>query len=177
MSGTRPKTRIASRIEPYWYVIVILIVGGAFVLINHLLTGQTPNRVAIHIAVFDFDIFWYGIFIVGGIALGTLVTSRLAAERAELTMKEYVPSKIRRRPLSSLELPDEISQSFEKRSMTTLGQLLLEWGLSPDRLALSKSGKEEVLSALEKEPDVEQSWLDAAPWRQWNPAAAHNPRT
>lgn len=132
------------RIEPYWYVIGLFIIGAAFVYIRHLATGQTPSRVAIHIGFLDFDIYWYGIFIVAGIALGTWVVSRLAAERARLTMEENVASSIRRRPLSGLDLPDEISQAFEKRSLTTLGDLLLEWGLSPDRLALSKSGKEDV---------------------------------
>jgi len=160
------------RIEPYWYVIGLFIIGAAFVYIRHLVTGQTPGRVALHIGFLDFDIFWYGIFIVGGIALGTWVVSRLAAERARLTMEEHVHAKIRRRPLSELELPEEIARAFEKRSLTTLGQLLLEWGLNPDRLALSKSGQEDVRQVLEHDPDVEQVWLDDAPWRLWNPDIA-----
>jgi phosphatidylglycerol:prolipoprotein diacylglycerol transferase len=160
------------RIEPYWYVIGLFIIGAAAVYIRHLATGQTPSRVAIHIGFLDFDIYWYGIFIVAGIALGTWVVSRLAAERARLTMEENVAASIRRRPLSGLDLPEEISQALEKRSLTTLGELLLEWGLSPDRLALSKSGKEAVRQALENEPDVDPTWLVDAPWRLWNPDIA-----
>ncbi|MGD2078229.1 MAG: prolipoprotein diacylglyceryl transferase [Chloroflexota bacterium] len=157
------------RIEPYWYLIALFIVGAAIVYIRHLVTNQTPSRVAIHIGFLDFDIYWYGIFIVAGIALGTWVVARLAAERAQRTMAVNVPADVRHRPLSDLALPEELAQSFEKRSITTLGQLLLEWGLSPDRLALSKSGKEEVRQILEETPDVEESWLEDAPWRMWNP--------
>jgi phosphatidylglycerol:prolipoprotein diacylglycerol transferase len=156
-------------IEPYWYFIILFIIGAAVIYIRHLITHQTPNRVAIHISFLDFDIFWYGILIVSGIALGTWVTSRLATERAERALRAHVPADIRRRLLSELPLPDKIAETFTKRSLDTLGELLFEWGLNPDRLALSKAGKEEVRQVLQEAPDVEASWLENAPWRQWNP--------
>lgn len=156
-------------IEPYWYFIGLFIIGVTVVYIRHLITHQTPGRVAIHIGFLDFDIFWYGIFIVSGIALGTWVTSRLAEERAQRAMRAHVPPEIRSRPLSELPLPETIAEEFHKHSLTTLGQLLLEWGLNPDRLALSKADKEAVRQVLEETPDVEASWLEDAPWRQWNP--------
>ncbi len=156
-------------IEPYWYLIALFSVGAAFVFIRHLATAETPSRVALHISFLAFDIFWYGILIVGGIALGTWVTSRLAAERAQRALIAHVPAKIRRRPLSQLNLPDKIAATFKKRSMNTLGQLLLEWGLDPNRLALSRSDREAVRQALEETPDVEEAWLENAPWRTWNP--------
>lgn len=156
-------------IEPYWYLVALFIIGATIVYVRHLVTHQTPGRVAVHISFLDFDIFWYGILIVTGIALGTWVTSRLASERATRAMRAHVPAEIRRRPLSELPLSDEIAGAFEKRSLTTLGQLLLEWGLNPDRLALNKAGKEEVQNILQETPEVEASWLVNAPWRQWNP--------
>ena len=157
------------RIEPYWYLIGLFIAGAAFAYIRHLVTQNTPSRVAFHVGFLDFDIFWYGIFIVSGIALGTWVTARLASERAELALIEAVAAKIRRRPLSDLELPAEIGQELEKRSVKTVGQLLLEWGLNPSRLGLNKSGQAEVQKSLENAPYVKEEWLTDAPWRTWNP--------
>jgi phosphatidylglycerol:prolipoprotein diacylglycerol transferase len=157
------------RIEPYWYLIGLFIAGAAFAYIRHLVSQNTPSRVALNLGFLDFDIFWYGIFIVGGIALGTWVTARLASERAELTLIEAVAAKIRRRPLSDLKLPAEIGQELEKRSVKTVGQLLLEWGLNPARLGLNKSGQEEVQKSLENAPFVKEEWLTDAPWRTWNP--------
>jgi phosphatidylglycerol:prolipoprotein diacylglycerol transferase len=167
---SKKKSRFTQpRIEPYWYLIGLFIAGAAYAYIRHLVTQNTPSRIAFHVGFLDFDIFWYGIFIVGGIALGTWVTARLAAERAELTMQENVAAKIRRRPLSDLELPEEIGRELEKRSVTTMGKLLLEWGLNPDRLGLNKAGQEEVQKQLEEAPYVEETWLTDAPWRTWNP--------
>jgi phosphatidylglycerol:prolipoprotein diacylglycerol transferase len=156
-------------IEPYWYVIALFTVGAAFIFLRHLITHKTPSRVAIHLGFLNFDIYWYGILIVGGIALGTWVTARLAMERGVRAMRAKVPADVRDRPLSELALPDELANTFEKSSITTLGQLLLEWGLGPDRLALNKSGRQQVQQLLEETPGVEHSWIEDAPWRQWNP--------
>ncbi|MEJ2746634.1 MAG: hypothetical protein P8183_01750, partial [Anaerolineae bacterium] len=65
----KPQSRL-SRIEPYWFIIVPLLLITAVLFIAQLLTGKTPNRVAISIPALNFDIYWYGIWIVGGIALG-----------------------------------------------------------------------------------------------------------
>ena len=59
-------------IEPYWYLIVPLLLVTAVLFINQLLTGKTPNRVAISIPSLNFDIYWYGIWIVGGDCSGGL---------------------------------------------------------------------------------------------------------
>ena len=58
------------RIEPYWYIILILALALGGVYANHLATHQTPGRVAFTIPVIDLDIYWYGLLIVGGIMLG-----------------------------------------------------------------------------------------------------------
>ncbi len=158
-----------ARIEPYWYLIGLFVVGAALVFIRHLITQSTPSRVAIHINFLDFDVFWYGILIVSGIALGTWVTSRLAAERAEATMRQHVPANVRNRPLADLDLPEEIAHELQKHSITTVGQVLLEWGLNPSRLGLSKSRQEEVQKQLEQVTFVDEAWLSDTPWRMWNP--------
>ncbi len=58
------------KIEPYWYIILLiaLVLGGIY--INHLTTGETPSRVAITLPFIDLPVFWYGVLIVGGIILG-----------------------------------------------------------------------------------------------------------
>ena len=157
------------RIEPYWYVIAVIVVILTAVFANHLVTGRTPSRIAIQIEIFDFNVFWYGIFIVGGIALGSWVTARLAMERARDDFVEHVPAVIREQPLSNLKLPKEIQHSLQKRKVNNLGDLLFEWGLNPDRLSLNKKGRQKVRGQLERVPEIDELWLDDAPWRQWNP--------
>ena len=65
------------RIEPYWYPIflVLALAGGLFA--YHLATGNTPPRAAI--TLFGFPIYWYGIWIVTGIALGAWVVARVVS--------------------------------------------------------------------------------------------------
>lgn len=157
------------RVEPYWYVIAVFGLITAIIFINHLITGITPSRIAFQIEVFNFSIFWYGIFIVGGIALGSWVTARLAAERARFDFEDHVSPELRKRPLNVLNLPKEIQRTLVKRKAHNLGDLLFEWGLSPDRLSLNKKGKEVVESSLKNLPNVLEGWLYDAPWRQWNP--------
>jgi len=165
----KPARTFGPKVEPYWYVIGLFIVGTAIAYIWHLINQTTPDRVAVNISFLDFDIYWYGIFIVSGIALGTWVTSRLAAERAQATFDDCVPIGTRERPLSDLDLPQELIEALNKRSVHNVGQLLLEWGLNPGRLGLSKSRQEEVYRHLEQAPFVEEEWIDAAPWHGWNP--------
>jgi prolipoprotein diacylglyceryltransferase len=157
------------RIEPYWYIIALflLILTGLYVF--HLATGFTPAREAIHIPVVEFDIFWYAICIVAGIALGAYVVAHLAQERALVLWREQVAVDVRERPLSTLSLPDEISQILTKQKISTLGELLLYWGYNPRHLGLNEEGIQLVHDALSEEPDVHESWLHDAPWRIWNP--------
>ena len=160
---------LKKRIEPYWYLIAVFGLGATIIYINHLVTGNTPSRVALHVGFLNFDIFWYGILIVGGIGLGSYVTSRLAMERARSDFEKSVPLKLRRLPVKNLSLPKEIGQKFNKQRITTIGQILLEWGLDPRRLGLSKDGQELVQEELKQVDGLDESWLYDAPWRQWNP--------
>ena len=156
-------------IEPYWYLIVPLLLATAVLFVNHLLTGETPDRAALHIAPLDFDIFWYGICIVGGIALGAYVVTRLARMRALTIWAEEVPAPVRRRSLDSLELPDEIDRILRKQKMTTLGALLLRWGFDPGSLGLNQEGRDVVREQLASAEGIQAEWLGDAPWRVWNP--------
>jgi phosphatidylglycerol:prolipoprotein diacylglycerol transferase len=58
------------KVEPYWYIILViaLVTGGIYA--NHLNTHETPSRVAITLPLVDLPIYWYGVLIVGGIMLG-----------------------------------------------------------------------------------------------------------
>lgn len=156
-------------IEPYWILIVpILVILGA-VYANHLRIGTTPNRVFFHFAPLDFDIYWYGVCIVGGIALGAFVVSRLVEQRATAIFEARVPKAWRNRSLSRLKLPEEMHRILIKRKLTTLGALMYAWGLDSRGLGLNRKGLDEVRNRLEQEAGTEASWLVDAPWRSWNP--------
>ncbi|MCB9445124.1 MAG: prolipoprotein diacylglyceryl transferase [Ardenticatenaceae bacterium] len=158
-----------SRIEPYWFIIIPLLLVTAVLFITHLLTGKTPGRVAISIPVLNFDIYWYGIWIVGGIALGAYVITRLAKSRGEAVFEAKVPAVVRERPLTDLDLPDEIQQILSKQKITTIGQLLLPLGYDPRTLGLNADGIDVVRHQLAAVEGVETAWLQDAPWRIWNP--------
>lgn len=157
------------QLAPYWYVIIFLLLVTAAIYLYHLITGSTPDRAAIHIEALDFDVYWYGIWIVGGIALGSWVVASLAKERGEKVFRKSVPYKLRERPLNSLELPDEVAQVFVKRKYDTLGDLLLPWGFDSRNVGLNKDGVAKVQKQLESAPQVKQEWIEDAPWRIWNP--------
>jgi len=63
------------KIEPYWYIIFLLLLAMGGIYINHLITHQTPGRVAITLPFIDLPIYWYGVLIVGGIMLGAYTVS------------------------------------------------------------------------------------------------------
>jgi len=158
-----------TRIEPYWYLIALFLFGGLAVFIYHLVTKNTPNNVAIHIPFLNFDVFWYGIIIVSGIALGSYVTSRLALDRAVSVFDQHVPFDLQQKPVSDLKLRKVILEVLEKGKIENIGELLFQWGLNPDRTGLNRAGQTDVRKHLEKLAGVEKSWLSDAPWRQWNP--------
>ena len=112
MKKRKGKYQKDRQIAPYWYVIIFLLLVTAAIYIYHIVTGNTPDRAAIHIEALNFDVFWYGIWIVGGIALGSWVVASLAKERGEKVFRKSVPYKVRQRPLNLLELPDEVEQVF-----------------------------------------------------------------
>ncbi len=156
-------------IEPYWYVIGALLLTLFGVFLNHLRTGVTPDRVFINIPGVDFDVFWYGILIVGGIALGSYVVSHLVEQRGAAVLYQRVPRNIRQKSVNKLPLPDDIKKILTKHKIKTVGQLLLRWGFDPRSLGLNKEGVAKVESILKKTPGVEKAWLTDAPWRVWNP--------
>lgn len=158
---------MSRRIEPYWYAIILVLAlaGGLFA--YHLATGDTPPRAAI--ILFGFPIYWYGIWIVTGIALGSWVVARLATARALRAFEATVPVAVRERPLADTTLPEELKSLLAARRITTLGQLIWEVGLDPRRLSLKKPQTAEVVDSLAAVPGVAPAWPADAPWRRWNP--------
>jgi phosphatidylglycerol:prolipoprotein diacylglycerol transferase len=158
---------VARRIEPYWYPIALIGVVAAALFAAHLAMGYMPPRVALDI--FGFPIYWYGIWIVTGVALGAWVVARLAAERARRIFEGAVPLSVRALPLDQAGLPEKTAGRLATRRRRTLGQVVWEAGLDPRRLGLKKPQMDEALEAVVALPGVERSWVTDAPWRPWNP--------
>lgn len=157
------------RLAPYWYVILIFWLVSLGLYAYHLATGITPGRVAFQISFLNFAIYWYGIIITGGIALGAYVTAKLALARAETLLAAQVPPAIRHRSVSDLPLPDEIQAILRRQKVITLGQLLLQWGFSPVYTGLNPAGQAELRHVLASQPGLKPAWLDDTPWRIWDP--------
>lgn len=156
-------------IEPYWYFILGGLLLVTILFINHLRTGNTPAATAVVIPVLNLPIFWYGICIVGGIALGAYVVSRLANERAKALFNEVVPPGVQGQGTAVLGLSAELSLKLQQHHITTLGELLFRWGLDPRNLGLKPAEIDTLGQALEETPGVENGWVLNAPWRIWNP--------
>jgi phosphatidylglycerol:prolipoprotein diacylglycerol transferase len=155
------------RFEPYWATVIAFIAVSAGLLIWHWTTGATPSRVAF--SVFGLDVYWYGIWIISGIAAGAYTVSRLALERAVRAYESAVPTETRERPLTETSLPDDLTAALTAQKMTTLGDVLWAVGLDPARSGLKKPDRARLLEALAAEPGVDPGWLTDSPWRQWNP--------
>ena len=112
------------RIDPWWYAIalVLLLAGGLYA--YHLATGLTPPRAAV--TILGFPVYWYGIWIVTGVALGAWVVAGLAAERARRIFETTVPADVRARPLAEAGLPDEVVAMLAARNIGALGPLLMD---------------------------------------------------
>jgi phosphatidylglycerol:prolipoprotein diacylglycerol transferase len=82
--------------------------------------------------------------------------------------------KIRRQPLTKLDLPDEIQAILKKKKLFTVGDALLTWGFHPGYLGLNDDGREELHKALAAIPNMEEVWLEDAPWRIWDPGHTWN---
>ena len=158
----------SSKIEPYWFVIGLFLFGLTSLYIYHLITGLTPNRVIYQVPVLELDLFWYAICIVGGISLGAYVVARLAEERMAALFLAEVGEEVRQRPLTTLDLPDEIMHTLSKQKINTLGNLLLKWGNNHHYLGLNKEGVRLVQEALAEVSDIEEPWLYDPPWRIWS---------
>ncbi|MBE7528884.1 MAG: prolipoprotein diacylglyceryl transferase [Chloroflexi bacterium] len=156
-------------VEPYWYLILGGLLLVTLLFINHLRTGNTPGATAFVIPVLNLPIFWYGIFIVGGIALGGYVVSRLANERAAALFNQQVLPSMQKQDTAVLGLSAELSLKLNRRHITTLGELLFRWGLDPRNLGLKPAEIDVIGQALDETPGVENGWVVNAPWRIWNP--------
>ncbi len=163
MKAGKPKRKV----EIYWIIIAVFltIVGGLY--IYHLITGQTPDRVALSLG--GFEIYWYGICIVGGIALGAYVVSRLAAERGTAVFVKEVPYNTRKQLLDNLDLPEALVQTLTNNKILSMGDLLYAWGNNPKMTGLNKEGIQIVQEKLYDQPKVKEEWIMDAPWRIWNP--------
>lgn len=160
------------KIEPYWYLITLILITAGIVFLYHLTTGQTPNRVAFSLG--GFGVYWYGISIVTGIALGAYVVSRLANERGVAIYNQEVPASTQQTAIDTLKLPKKIAQSFTKQKVTSMGQLLLQWGYNPKNLGLKNNDIATTQKRLLNAPGIKGSWITNAPWRIWNPEHVWN---
>lgn len=161
-------------LAPHWYVLIVLGVLGLLLYGVHLSSGYTPGRVAFTIPFLNVNVFWYGIIIMGGVALGAYVTSSLARERAVDLFTATVPANIRNRPLTKLDLPAEIHTILKKKKLFTVGDALLTWGFHPGYLGLNDDGRDALRTALAGIPQMEETWLEDAPWRIWDPGHTWN---
>ena len=166
------KIRSWLQTEPHWLVIILfwLVMGGIY--LAHLSTGWMPDRAAIHLNLFgsDFPVYWYGIIIMAGVALGANVTAHLVYGRGVRAFEQSVPAAIRQKKLSWLNLSAELMVTLAKRKVQNVGRLLLIWGFNPELLGLSRVQMREMKEALSAAANLDPLWIsDDPPWRKWNP--------
>lgn len=158
------------RPAPYWYAIAAFALGALILYAYHLATGYTPDPVAFSIDIFglDLDVYWYGVIITAGIALGTYVVASLAQERAVDSWLADVPAEVRREPLSALALSEDVASTLTRHGVTTVGELLLWWGAEPERLGLKARAREEVAEQMLAHNSIHPDWVQNPPWYQWS---------
>ena len=171
MSENRISQR-RGKIAPYWYVIVAFFSISLILYIYHVSTGFTPDRVAI--SVLEFNVYWYGIIITFGIAVGAFVVADLARNRARELFYRAVPARIRDRELQELKLPAQLAKTLQANGLKDLGTVLMRWSFGPASLGLNEEGHALLKKKLLAQSGVKRSWLDDAPWRQWNPEHVWN---
>ncbi|RMG97695.1 MAG: prolipoprotein diacylglyceryl transferase [Chloroflexi bacterium] len=157
------------RVEPHWLVIGGVWLATAVLFLYHLRTGITPDRVAFRIPFLELDVFWYGIWIVGGIFLGSVVVSRLALRQATAVFLQHVPPHLGQQSIHTLKLPKDLIALLEKNGYHTIAELLFQWGLDPRYLGLNREGLKRTADQLAKVKGVQKTWLTQAPWQIWNP--------
>lgn len=155
--------------DGYWFVIAGLVVVTAVIFIIHLQTGFTPPAEAFTIPILNLPVYWYGIWIVGGISLGAYIVSQLARERMMALFAEAVPVEVQQRSIVTLNLSDEIEAALQNQQIHTLGELLLIWGANVKDISLKGDDIVQVQAAFAAAPDIDTSWWQDAPWRQWYP--------
>lgn len=154
----------------YWILIILFGVGALALYLYHLATGYTPDRVAFSIEALNLDVYWYGIIITAGIALGAYVVAELAHDRAVAVWEAEVPAKLRQEPIALLSLPEEVEAILGRNKVRTVGDLLFWWGVEPERLGLNAEGREEVARRLLAQRAVKPAWVERPPWYQWAPS-------
>jgi phosphatidylglycerol:prolipoprotein diacylglycerol transferase len=130
-------------------------------------TYEMPEAAAF--TMLGLPVYWYGILIVSGIALGAVVISRLSWARWRESFLHSVPDAVIHLPLTAVSLPEPIQAKLNKQNVQTLGELLLLWGTDPRNLKLLDVERSELKTTVADLPDVDPSWLEDAPWRIWNP--------
>ncbi|HSM55326.1 MAG TPA: prolipoprotein diacylglyceryl transferase [Candidatus Sulfomarinibacteraceae bacterium] len=158
-----------TEVQPYWYPITLFLLVASALYVYHIFTGFTPDRVAIAIEALQFNIYWYGLIITGGIALGSYVVVRLAHEQARRVLKEEVPPNMRSRPVDRLDLPEEIVEVLADNDVKRMGDLLLYLGFGADGLPLNSEGRDVVRQTLAVQSGIDARWLENPRWAQWNP--------
>ncbi|MCB8949774.1 MAG: prolipoprotein diacylglyceryl transferase [Ardenticatenaceae bacterium] len=167
LEGEGSKLLRRPKIEFYWIAIVVWSVALAILFGYHLWTDQMPSATAV--SIFGLPVYWYGIIIVAGIALGAIIVSRLSWERWRQTFLATVPEAVRVLPVTAVSLSETLQAKLQKQNMVTVGDLLLLWGTDPRNIRLSGEEREALKTALVTMPEIEATWLEGAPWRIWNP--------
>ncbi len=172
MTVSRQVSGRSGRVAPYWYIIALFLLLSLGLYVYHTATGFTPSRVAI--SALDFNVYWYGILITFGIALGAYVVADLVHRRANQLFHQSVPTAIRQRELAETTLPEELRRSLQANGFRELGNVLLRWPFGPVSVGLSRDDHAKLRDELLSQPGVREEWLDDAPWRQWNPEHVWN---
>lgn len=154
-------------VKPYWFLIIALLLILAVVFGYHLVTERMPSAAAVSIG--GFSIYWYGILIVGGIALGAYVVSDLATDRALALFNKAVPARIQAMAVAALNFPAAIQESLDKLRIATIGHFLLQWGYNPRNLGFKDEETAVVEQSLGGSELVQKEWINNAPWKIWNP--------
>lgn len=155
------------RLPRFWFIIAGFSLAVAIVYGYHLATGNMPSRVAL--SIFGLDIYWYGIVIVTGIAVGAYVAAFLADERGREIFDTAVSTSLRNRPISSLRLTTDASKKLRQQKIESMGELILRRGYGPKAVGLSKDEVDLLDKRLTANKEFDANWLTDAPWRQWNP--------
>lgn len=158
----------------YSYPIVAFLLIVTVLYLFHLLTGVTPPRAIFTIAALDFPVYWYGVWIMGGMVLGAYVVADLVRVRGIGLFEQAVPLPLREIPLSQLPLVAPVAETLPQHSVTTIGELLYQWGMNPLELGVKPTDLPAIAAALRTVAGVEGRWLEDAPWRQWNPEHVWN---
>ena len=166
-SGTGLKLLRRPKIELYPVLMAIWAVALVVLFVTHLWTGSMPGPEAFD--VLGLPVYWYGILLVGGIALGAYIVSRLAWQRWRAAFLAAVPEGVMGLPVTAVSLPKPLQTKLAQQNLPTVGDLLLLWGTDPRLLRLSDDERSQLQTALAELPGIDPAWLADAPWRIWNP--------